>query len=95
MATKLINLYLKGRFVCGGHHDHPHVRKLHPPIDSVMLKAFIQRDVGGFRLQWRRLQNLRWSKFSSVQYEDAIDLIRQSLNGEQLWKIEKYWQGNQ
>ena len=95
VAAKLINLYLKGRFVCGGHHDHPHVRKLHPPIDSVMLKAFIQRDVGGFKPQWRRLQNLRWSKFSSDQYEEAIDLIRQSLNREPLWKIEEYWQGNQ
>lgn len=95
VAAKLINLYLKCRFVCGGYHDHSRVRSLHPPIDSVMLKAFIQRDVGGFRLRWRQLLNLRWSKFSSEQYEEAIDLIRQSLNGEPLWKIEEYWQGNQ
>lgn len=95
VAAKLINLYLKCRFVCGGHHDHPHVRKLHPPIDSVMLKAFIQCDVGGLIFEWRRLQNRRWSKFSSAEYEEAVDLIRQSLMGEPLWKIEEYWQGNQ
>jgi hypothetical protein len=95
VAAKLINLYLKCRFVCGGHHDHPRVRQLHPPIDSVMLKALIQHNVGGFASQWRQLQNQRWSKFSSAQYQHAISLIRQSLNGEPLWKIEEYWQGNQ
>ena len=95
VAAKLINLYLKCRFVCGGHHDHPSVCNLHPPIDSLMMKALIQHDVGNLGLKWRRLQNLRWSKFTSDQYEEAVDLIRQTLKGEPLWKIEEYWQGNQ
>ncbi len=95
VAAKLINLYFKCRFVCGGHHDHPHVAALHPPIDSVMLKALIHCDFAGLRQKWRRLQGLRWSKFSSDQYEEAIDLIRQCLKGEPLWKIEEHWQGNQ
>ncbi len=95
VAAKLINLYLKCRFVCGGHHAHVRVSRLHPPIDSVMLKALVESNVGGFRSEWKHLQNLRWSKFTSDQYEHAIALIRQSLNGEPLWKIEEYWQGNQ
>ena len=94
VAAKLINLYLKCRFVCGGHHDHPRVRQLHPPIDSVMLKALVEFDVGGFQPQWRQLQTQRWSKFSSRQYQLAISLVRQSLDGEPLWNIEQYWQGN-
>ncbi|MEQ1828940.1 MAG: hypothetical protein ABL921_23460 [Pirellula sp.] len=86
VAAKLINLYLKCRFVCGGHHAHVRVSQLHPPIDSVMLKALVESNVGGFRSEWKRLQNLRWSKFTSDQYEHAIALIRQSLTGEPLWK---------
>ena len=49
VAAKLINVYLKSRFVCGGHHAHKRVHNLHPPIDAILLK----RDVG--------LQGLRFS----------------------------------
>ena len=33
VAAKLINVYLKSRFVCGGYYAHERVRTLHPPID--------------------------------------------------------------
>ncbi len=95
VAAKLINLYLKCRFVCGGWHEDPRVRQLHPPIDDVMLKVLIQKNVGGFVDQWRALRRQRWSKFDSVHYEHAIELIRRSLDGDPLWKIEEMWQGNQ
>ena len=95
VAAKLINLYLKSRFVCGGWHKHTRVGHLHPPIDDVMLKAFIRENVGGYIDQWRALRRQRWSKFESVHYEHAIDLIRESLAGEPFWKIEEMWQGNQ
>ena len=35
VAAKLINVYLKCRFVCGGYHAHESVGNLHPPIDEV------------------------------------------------------------
>ena len=38
-AAKLVNIYLKSRFVCGGHHAHVRVQCLHPPIDSVLPRA--------------------------------------------------------
>ena len=38
IAAKLINCYLKVRFVCGGHHADARVQALHPPIDEVLLK---------------------------------------------------------
>ena len=31
VAAKLINIYLKAGFVCGGHDIDPRVRALHPP----------------------------------------------------------------
>ena len=95
VAAKLINLYLKCRFVCGGFHDHPRVRNLHPPIDSVMLKALAKANVGGFETDWKKLQDQKWSKLNSTQYEKAIQLIRHCMKDQPLWKIEEYWQGNQ
>jgi Protein of unknown function DUF45 len=38
VAATLANIYLKSRFVCGGHHDHERVQSLHPPIDAVLLE---------------------------------------------------------
>ena len=95
VAAKLINCYLKSRFVCGGHHAHERVCHLHPPIDDELLKALIRQNVGGHEKQWRQARRLRWSKFKSEQYENVIALIRQSLCGEALWKIEVHWKGNQ
>ena len=43
VAAKLINIYLKAGFVCGGHHDDDRVRSLHPPIDSVLLDDYNPR----------------------------------------------------
>lgn len=96
VAAKLINCYLKVRFVCGGHHEHERVRCLHPPIDEVLLLRLAAVDLGGHAKQWRRFRQGRWSKFDSSTYEDVISLIRASLPpNEPLWKIEEYWKGHQ
>lgn len=96
IAAKLINCYLKVRFVCGGHHDHPRVKSLHPPIDEVLLKQLASQNYGGHAAQWREFRQKRWSKFTSDTYEQVIELIRQSLPAnEPLWKIEQFWGGHQ
>ena len=95
VAAKLINCYLKSRFVCGGHHSHERVRNLHPPIDAVLLKTLADVNLGGYERQWQQAGRTRWSKFNSEQYEQVIALVRDCLNGEPLWKIEEHWQGNQ
>ena len=93
IAAKLINVYLKSRFVCGGHCAHERVRNLHPPIDDELLKTLIRLNVGGHAQQWRDARP--WSKLDSGRYEQLIELIRETLNGEPLWKIEEHWKGNQ
>ena len=95
VAAKLIDIYLKSRFVCGGHHADARVQSLHPPIDDVLLKTLAQEDVGGHAKQWRQARMARWSRLTSAEYQHLIRLIRESLNGEPLWNIEEYWQGNQ
>ena len=95
IAAKLINSYLKVRFVCAGHHTHKNVSNLHPPIDALLLKALADANIGGFGLDWRRFYNTAWSKFSSEEYEAVINLIRRAIPGRPLWVIEQYWQGHQ
>ncbi len=95
VAAKLINVYLKTRFVCGGHHFHPQVAQLHPPIDAMLLKALSVNDVGGFKQGWDRAITIQWSKFDESDYENVIDLIRQTLGKKPLWIIESYWRGYQ
>jgi hypothetical protein len=95
VAAKLVNVYLKSRFVCAGHHAHARAQSLHPPIDSVLLKGLADANVGGYTKEWKRAAKTRWSKFGSDDYEQLIALIRRSLKDAPLWKIEEYWRGNQ
>lgn len=96
VAAKLINVYLKSLFVCGGYHSHEKVKALHPPIDSLLLSELAKNNIGGLRETWKRYANIRWSKFSSDEYEDLIENIKQVVQpGSGLWSIEEYWKGFQ
>ncbi len=95
VAAKLINVYLKSRFVCGGFADHPKVQALHPPIDSLLLQELARRNFGGKAKFWSKAYKARWSKFASDTYENVIQEIRESLNDEPMWNIERFWRGHQ
>jgi hypothetical protein len=96
VAAKLINCYIKVRFVCGGGHNEEKVKYFHPPIDSLLLQGLANKNVGSRAREWRKFHNERWSKFNSVIYQEVIDLIRETLpDREPLWKIEEYWKGHQ
>jgi hypothetical protein len=96
VAAKLINIYLKAAFTCGGHDSHPRVEALHPPMDSLLLDELWKRNIGGRRAEWARARSIRWSKFTSDQYESVIDSIRTALGGKvPLWHVEQYWRGYQ
>jgi hypothetical protein len=96
IAAKIINCYLKVRFVCAGAHNDARVQALHPPIDEVLLKELARLDFGGQANQWRKFRQARWSKFDSTTYQSVIDLIRQTLPADEpIWKIEEHWEGHQ
>ena len=96
VAAKLINIYLKAGFVCGGHDTDPRVPALHPPIDGLLLKELYHRDVGGLRHEWSKARATRWSNFTSDQYENVILSIRKTLGRNvPLWEVEQYWRGYQ
>lgn len=95
VAAKLINIYLKSRFVCGGFHADERVESLHPPIDRVLLVTLAKRNVSGYGKEWRAAATRGWSNFGSDEYEGLIHRIRLSMAGAALWKVEEHWQGNQ
>ena len=95
VAAKLINCYLKSRFVCGGHHSHPNVAMLHPPIDKLLLDELAKINLGGEARYWRRMSQRGWSNFNSDEYENVILSIRANLGSRPFWMIEEYWRGNQ
>lgn len=87
ISAKLINLYLKAKFTCGGYADHPHVAALHPPIDSLLLNAFNRTRSPKDRLP------VRWSTFDSRSYLRAITALREANLGLPLWTAESLWKG--
>jgi hypothetical protein len=96
VAAKLINIYLKAAFVCGGHDTDPRVQALHPPIDGLLLDELFRRDFGGLRGEWSKARATRWSNFTSDQYENVISSIRAALGlNVPLWEVEQYWRGHQ
>lgn len=95
IAAKLINSYLKVRFVCANHHGHERVKGLHPPIDRILLETLGRQNVGGYQKEWSRFGQAAWSKFDSATYQGVIDLMRGSLPlGVPLWMIEEHWIGH-
>lgn len=95
IAAKLINCYLKARFVCGGFSHHPSVAALHPPIDRLLLAEMARSNFAGKASGWRKARNVGWSNFDSPQYQEVIDGIRSGLNGQPMWMIEQFWRGHQ
>jgi hypothetical protein len=93
VAAKLLNVYLKSAFVCGGHHEHPSVKSLHPPIDSVLVKALCDENMGGLRAEWLKARRTRWSKLSGEGYEAIISAIRRGMPNAALWEVEQHWRG--
>jgi hypothetical protein len=92
VAAKLINIYLKSIYVCGGQHDDRRVRAIHPPIDSVLLDALYKGNIGGLRDDWQSARQIRWPKLSSKQYEALIRCIKKVIpEFVGLWFIEKHW----
>jgi hypothetical protein len=89
IAAKLINCYLKAAIICAGHHHHPKVAKIHPPIDRLLLNRLAKEypDI--------TLPKKGWSTFDEYQYEEVIKQVKSLCNDQPLWMIEKYWQGHQ
>lgn len=92
VAAKLINCYIKTRFVCGG-LESDKIKNLHPPIDSILLKNLRAINKKKRPNPWGKLCEQGWSNFDSKTYEKTIKSIRDELGGKPMWKIEEHWDG--
>lgn len=95
VAAKLINIYFKTIYICGGYYKHHNVRFIHPPIDSLILNAIEKEDK--FRanpLCIKAIKGKRWSKLQSNEYQTIITELRKVMNDSPLWLVEKYWPGH-
>lgn len=93
VAAKLLSVYLKLTFVCGGYQEHPRVVVIHPPIDRLLLVGLARHEETRDVEAWTNFHP--WSNLNSERYEKLIGCIRRVLNGRPLWEIEKYWPGYQ
>lgn len=91
VAAKLINVYLKGRFVCAGQSWHPRVAALHPPVDRLLLAELKRARFADESEAWQ----VNWSQLDSAGYERIIALIRRGLDDQPMWMIEAFWPGHQ
>ena len=58
----------------------PHgIAMLHPPVDSILLKALAQKNSGGLGQAYRAAASQRWSNLDSESYEVLIVCIRNSF----------------
>ncbi|VWC72779.1 hypothetical protein BLA18112_02068 [Burkholderia lata] len=98
-AQKLVNIYLKTVLVCGGHHQHPGVALLHPPLDFELfkgLRSFLWKNRAAMREAWSAFnsaqkRNPRWTTFSETDYVAHIDAIKLLMAGKPLYQVEEYW----
>lgn len=96
VAAKLINIYMKMVFICGGIHEDRKSQMIHPPIDRVLLQGLIDARVGNIQI-WRNAMQTGWSAFSSSEYETVIEEVRRAMRERSSppWKIEACWTGHQ
>lgn len=95
VAAKLINVYLKTILVCGGYHEHEKVKKIHPPIDRLLLTELAKKDDSYLKKIWKKYAEKGWSKFDSADYQAVIRSVKDFVQLEALYTIESFWTGHQ
>lgn len=95
VAAKLINVYLKSILVCGGYHEHEKVKKIHPPIDRLLLTELAKKDDYPRKNVWKKYAEKGWSKFESEDYQVVILNAKEFVKSKALYTIESFWIGYQ
>jgi hypothetical protein len=89
IAAKLLNVYLKARYL--GQFPTTH---FHPPLDDLLIKGIKRAVKNNERISKDLPQKCAWSLLTSDEYEQWIRAITELLNGQPLWMIEEYWTGH-
>ncbi|MFL1449254.1 hypothetical protein ACI77O_12735 [Pseudomonas tritici] len=98
-AQKVVNIYMKGVLICGGHHLHPAVMRLHPPLDSKLfdgLRTHLYRERATLKAERRAFLNAQkgnrsWTSFAESDYRAHIEVIKALQVGAPLYEVERHW----
>ena len=96
-AAKLINCYLKARFINCFSVECLATTVAHPPVDSLLLSTILEANLldEGNAAIIRELRQAAWSNWDSDQYEQAIAILRTIKPDQPFWMIEEHWIGYQ
>jgi hypothetical protein len=85
IAAKLVNVFVKGRWLLGGNDADSMVSFGHPALDSIMLKI-IDGKYGS-----RYSAHMRWQRMSRQEYAEVIAFLRGKHLNDALWTLEADW----
>lgn len=85
IAAKLVNVYIKGRWLLDGSHPGPMRSFGHPAIDSILL-GLIDKTYGT-----TYAGSLRWQRMTRVEYQGVVAHLRQNHPTQAIWTIEATW----
>jgi hypothetical protein len=96
-AAKLINCYLKSRFINSWSMATPAACVAHPPIDRLLLSTVLKKKLlcADSERRIRKLRDAGWSNWGSDSYENAIHILRSVNPNAPFWTIEENWIGYQ
>lgn len=96
-AAKIINCYVKARFLNESDAQHINVAAFHPPIDRLLLSDIVRNaciSVPDLKII-RGGRDGGWSNLSSENYERLIEALQRISPQQPFWHIERYWCGFQ
>ncbi|MBN8523794.1 MAG: hypothetical protein J0M02_00505 [Planctomycetes bacterium] len=85
IAAKLVNVYIKGRWLLDSGPPGPMQSFGHPAIDSILL-ALIDKAYGS-----THARSLRWQRMTRSEYLDVISQLRSKHPTQAIWTIEAMW----
>lgn len=85
IAAKLVNVYIKGRWLLSTSDQGPMRSFGHPAIDSILLEL-IDKAYGS-----TYSESLRWQRMTRTEYEEVISHLRKRHPTQAIWTIEASW----
>ena len=96
VAGKLIDVYLKARYLGSLKREEFSSDYFHPPLDDILIKGIKFGMKIGDLPRLALPKNKAWSTFSSEDYESWIKIVSKLVQVDQpLWMIETHWRGHQ
>ena len=85
ITAKLVNVYIKGRWLLDSNRSGPMQAFGHPAIDSILLGVIDNTYKSTYS------GSLRWQRMTRAEYEEVIAFLRRHHQHAAIWTIEEGW----